>query len=241
MAVLFGDLIQENIDVVNSDAATLYLAGATSTQFQRFSSLGNYIYTYYRIISGNDWEVGLGYYNPDDNALGRTTVLKSRVAGVAGTARIVLAAGATVICTYPADKIVIKDESGNLTPNNLINCTVDGTNKVGFLHVPQNPQNPATGLSYVCTLDDAGKHIYTTTSGTTLFIPVSSSVSYPLGTVLTFINGSAGNVTVGILGADTLQLVNAASTGSRTLATTGMATAIKITTTKWYISGQGLT
>ena len=236
MAVLFGDLIQENIDVVNSDAATLYLAGATSTQFQPFSSLGNYIDTYYRIISGNNWEVGLGYYNPDDNTLGRTTVLKSRVAGVAGTTRIALAAGATVICTYPADKIVIKDENGKLTPNNLINCTVDGTDAVGFRDVPQNLK----AVSYTCVLSDASKHMFNTASSVDWTIPANETVAYRVGTVLTFVNGSAASSTIAII-TDTLQLVNTVSTGDRTLATNGMATAIKVTSTKWYVSGQGLT
>ena len=235
MTVLFGDLIQENIDVVNSDADTLYLTGATSTQFQPFSSLGDYTYTYYRIISGNDWEVGKGYYQ-ENNVLGREIVLKSRVAGVAGTAKITLAVGATVICTYPADKIVIKDESGNLTPNNLINCTADGTNAVGFLHVPQNLK----AITYTCVLADAGKHMFNTASSVNWVIPANATVAYPIGTVLTFVNGSAASSTITVT-TDTLQVVNSASAGTRTLATNGMATAIKVTATKWYISGQGLT
>ena len=236
MAVLFRDLIQENIDVVSSDADTLYLAGATSTQFQPFSSLGDYTYTYYRIISGNDWEVGKGYYQ-ENNVLIRETVLKSRVAGVAGATKITLAAGATVICTYPADKTVIKDESGNLTPNNLINCTVDGTNKVGFLHVPQNLK----ATTYTCVLADAGKHLFNTVSGVNWVI--SSVTSFPIGTVLTFINGSAASSTINVNagGGLILQLVNSASTGTRTLASNGMATAISVSASKWYISGAGLT
>jgi hypothetical protein len=36
-------------------------------------------------------------------------------------------------------------------------------------------------------------------------------------------------------------LVNSATTGTRTLAANGLATAWKITSTKWIISGAGLT
>jgi hypothetical protein len=59
--------------------------------------------------------------------------------------------------------------------------------------------------------------------------------------VLTFINeNAAGSLTIAIT-SDTLRLGGSSSTGSRTLAANGMATAIKITSTVWYISGTGLT
>jgi hypothetical protein len=40
---------------------------------------------------------------------------------------------------------------------------------------------------------------------------------------------------------DTLMLADAGTTGSRTLAAYGVATAIKIDSTQWLISGPGLT
>jgi hypothetical protein len=40
---------------------------------------------------------------------------------------------------------------------------------------------------------------------------------------------------------DTLLLAGVGTTGSRTLAPFGMATAVKITSTSWMISGSGLT
>ena len=62
-----------------------------------------------------------------------------------------------------------------------------------------------------------------------------------LGTAITFINDtSAGVVTIAIT-TDTLVFAGAGTTGSRTLAANGMATAIKIGTTRWMISGTGLT
>jgi len=47
-------------------------------------------------------------------------------------------------------------------------------------------------------------------------------------------------VTVAIT-SDTMYLAGTGTTGSRTLAEYGMATAIKMTSTTWLISGSGLT
>lgn len=117
--------------------------------------------------------------------------------------------------------------------------TVDGTNTVGFISIPQNAQ---TG-SYTLVLADAGKHIYHAAAAAvaTYTIPANSSVAYPIGTAISFINMSTNAVTIAIT-TDTLTLSNVAgSTGSRTLATYGTATAVKITSTSWIISGSNLT
>jgi len=121
----------------------------------------------------------------------------------------------------------------------LSSCTVDGTDKVGFLNIPQNSQSAA----YTLVLADAGKHIFHPVgdnNARTFTIPANSSVAYPIGTALTFINMAVANVTIAIT-TDTLVLSSAGTTGSRTLATNGSATCIKITSTSWLISGSGLT
>jgi len=82
--------------------------------------------------------------------------------------------------------------------------------------------------------------MFNTVSGVNWTIPANGSIAYAVGTVLTFVNGSAASSTIAIT-TDTMQLVNTATTGTRTLATNGMATAIKVTATNWYISGSGLT
>jgi len=126
---------------------------------------------------------------------------------------------------------------GTPTSGNLSNCTADGTNPVGFLNIPQNAQ---TG-SYTLVLSDAGKHLYRG-SGTaaTWTIPANSSVAYPVGTAITFINLSSTSVSIAIT-SDTMYLSSAGTTGTRTLANYGSATAIKIASTDWLISGSGLT
>lgn len=129
---------------------------------------------------------------------------------------------------------------GTPTSGTLSNCTVDGTNAVGYLNVPINSQSAA----YTLVLSDSGKtilHPSADTTARTFTIPANASVAFPLGTAVTFVNqNGAGTVTIAIT-TDTMRLAGAGTTGSRTLAANGIATALKITSTEWIISGTGLT
>jgi hypothetical protein len=142
--------------------------------------------------------------------------------------------GALVFATSPT---LVTPVLGTPTSGTLSNCTVDGTDSVGFRNIPQNIQ---TG-SYTLVLADAGKHIYRGSgSAATWTIPANGSVAYAIGTALTFINLSATAVSIAIT-TDTMYLSSAGTTGTRTLAQYGSATAVKITSTSWIISGSGLT
>jgi hypothetical protein len=111
---------------------------------------------------------------------------------------------------------------------------------IGYLNIPQNSQS----APYTLVLADSGKHILhpsADTSARTITIPANSSVAFAVGTAVTFINqDSAGVMTIAIT-TDTMRLAGAGTTGSRTLAANGIATAIKVTSTEWIISGTGLT
>lgn len=109
--------------------------------------------------------------------------------------------------------------------------------EVGYLNIPQNSQS----ANYTTVLADRGGHIYHPTSddnARTWTIPANSSVAYVIGTAITFINDQ-NTVTIAITD-DTLVWAEDGSTGSRTLAENGIATAIKVTSTRWLISGTGL-
>jgi hypothetical protein len=110
------------------------------------------------------------------------------------------------------------------------------TNAPGYLGCPQNTQNG----TYTTVMSDAGKHIYHTSgSAHTWTIDSNANVAYPIGTILTFINeNGGGNVTIAIT-SDTLRW--GSSTGSRTLAANGTATAIKVASTTWRLTGDGIT
>jgi len=126
---------------------------------------------------------------------------------------------------------------GTPTSGELNACTVN-TFKIGYLEVPQNIQATA----YTLVLADSGKHVFHASgaAAATYTIPANGSVAYPVGTAISFVNMSTNNVTIAIT-TDTLYLIGAGTTGSRTLAQFGSATALKISTTEWVISGTNLT
>lgn len=109
-----------------------------------------------------------------------------------------------------------------------------------YSNIPQNSQSAA----YTTVLEDAQKHILhpsADTTARTFTIDSNANVAYPLGTAITFINqASAGTLTISIT-SDTMRLAGAGTTGSRTLTANGIATAIKLTSTEWIISGTNLT
>ena len=112
------------------------------------------------------------------------------------------------------------------------------TLSIGYRGLPQN----SPGTNYTGVLSDAGKSIIMG-NALTFTIPANSSVAYPIGTTLTIVNGATGagqNCTIAIT-TDTLYQANTSgTTGSRTLAPLGIATAIKTSSTVWVISGVGL-
>ena len=144
--------------------------------------------------------------------------------------------GSAVFATSPT---LVTPALGTPSSGTLSNCTVDGTDAVGFRNIPQNSQS----ADYTLVLADNGKHIFHPVgdnNARTFTIPANSSVAYPIGTAISFINMAAAAVTIAIT-TDTLILSSAGTTGSRTLAQYGSVICIKITSTSWIISGSGLT
>lgn len=174
--------------------------------------------------AANTWELDATAYQTAQSVTG---IVKS-----SGTTRSAAVAG--------MDYVAPGGALGTPASGNLSNCTADGTSPVGFRNIPQNSQ----GANYTCVLADAGKHLLhpsADTTARTFTIPANSSVAYPIGTAITFVNqNGAGVVTIDIT-TDTMRLAGAGTTGSRTLAANGVATALKISATEWIISGGGLT
>lgn len=104
----------------------------------------------------------------------------------------------------------------------------------------QNIQSAA----YTLVASDIGKQILhpsADTTARTFTIPANSSVPFPIGTHIEFVNQNlAGTLTIAIT-TDTMRLAGAGTTGSRTLAANGIAIAVKLTATEWLIHGTGLT
>jgi hypothetical protein len=127
---------------------------------------------------------------------------------------------------------------GTPASGQLSSCTVDGTDKVGFLNIPQNSQSTA----YTTVLADSGKCIFhpsTDANARTFTIAANASVPYAIGTVIQFVNMTSQVVT--IANGDTMYLAGTGTTGNRSLAIYGVANAMKMTSTTWLITGSGLT
>ena len=143
-------------------------------------------------------------------------------------------AGANVTITNPWTVYLAVGKS-------YLGDNVDGNpanvDSVGFRGVPVNSQSAA----YQLVAADAGKsivHPITDNNARTFTIPANGTVPFPIGTTITFIN-LINTVTIAIT-TDTMYLAGAGTTGSRTLAAYGMATAVKVGATSWIISGSNL-
>jgi hypothetical protein len=103
--------------------------------------------------------------------------------------------------------------------------------------IPQNSQSAAYGILAA----DANKHLLHPTADNTartFTLPANTAIAFPVGTAITFVNQI--NVLTIAITDDTLTLAGANTTGSVTIAAGGMATAIKVTSTIWFISGAGI-
>lgn len=108
----------------------------------------------------------------------------------------------------------------------------------GYMGMPQVVVSSG-GKTLAAT--DAGKHIYVTTNNSqTITIPANTSVALPIGTTVVIVNASGISSSIAI-NTDTLRLANSTSTGTRSLASNGMCTLVKINSTEWIASGNGLT
>lgn len=111
MALVVYDRVQET--TTTSGTGSITLLGAVSG-FQSFAVVGNSNTTYYTITDGAAWEVGIGTYSTSGPTLARTTVLSN---SNGNTSPITLSGGlAQVFVTYPSEKSVNLDASGNVTP-----------------------------------------------------------------------------------------------------------------------------
>jgi hypothetical protein len=107
MPLVVKDRVQETSTTTGT--GTFTLAGAVSG-FQSFSVIGNANTTYYAIVGGAEWEVGLGTYTSSGTTLARNTILESSNGGTA----VNFSAGTkNVFVTYAAEKSLYVDASGN--------------------------------------------------------------------------------------------------------------------------------
>jgi hypothetical protein len=168
MALVLADRVFET--TTSTGSGTITLAGA-EPGYQSFSAVGNGNQTYYTITIDNDWEVGIGTYTASGTTLSRDTVLSSSASG----AKVTLPAGIKkVFVTYPSEKSVNLDVSGNIS---LSSAVISG---VGY---PSTDSDAATKL-YVDTL---------VAEGISYHAPVTYEVPNTTGNLtVTYNNGASG-------------------------------------------------
>ncbi len=172
--------------------------------------------------TGNN--IAIGFCSGAALTTGINNTIIGSLAGTAGTVCTVLIGAGTC-------QRVKVDDSGL-----YVNGSADPTN--GYLGLPVNSQS----VAYPLVLSDAGKtilHPITDNNPRTFTIPANATVAFPIGTTITFIN-MINTLTIAIT-TDTMYLAGIGTTGSRTLSQYGIATAVKITSTSWIISGNNLT
>lgn len=224
-------------------------SGTGTTTFQSANTSSNTTFT----LPGTDGTNGQAMTTDGSGNLGFSSVVSTGSSNTFTAAQTFRAANAVRSeAASTQDAIVIAGRAGGtssyaitLTPATLsasrtLTLPEPGENvTLGYLNSPVNSQSAA----YTLVLADSGKtilHPSTDANARTFTIPANGSVAYATGTVLTFINMTSQVVTIAIT-TDTMYLAGSGTTGSRSLAQYGIATAVKIDSTTWLISGNGLT
>lgn len=143
-----------------------------------------------------------------------------------------------------AEAAALTSDSTLLTPAGLAyavaNADGSSTDQPGFRGLVL--RDPGTS-NYTAVLGDHGRflrHESGDGSGDVYTIPANATVAFEVGTTLTFVNLDTNSLSIAIT-SDTMYLAGTTVSGTRTLAQNGMATAVKVSTTVWLISGPGLT
>jgi hypothetical protein len=127
-----------------------------------------------------------------------------------------------------------------LSPTGVLSgCTIDGTNKAGFLGTPSNIQI----ANYTTVLADNGKCIVHPASDPNVrvfYIGSHVNVAWPDGATITFTNWAVQLLAVSVV-TDTLVFSPTGGTGARSIPQYGTATArYSLAINSWLISGSGL-
>lgn len=217
MALALFDRVQET--TTTSGTGTVTLAGAVAG-FQSFAVVGNGNTCYYTIVDGSAWEVGIGTYSTTGPTLARTTVLSN---SDGNTSPITLSSNSKpVFLTYPAEKSVNLDASGNVSALGTVSSgtwqgsTVgvayggtgvtasSGANSVVLRDANQNiavnsvTQAVASTVSAAgtTTLTVASPHFQILTGTTTQTFKLPDATLLDPGSSWVFDNDSTGNMTV---------------------------------------------
>ena len=187
MALVLADRVQETTTTTGTGSVTL--DGAV-TGYQTFAVIGNGNTTFYTIADqgGANWEVGIGTYSTTGPSLSRDTVLASSNSGslvnfTSGTK--------TVFVTYPSEKSVNLNASGNVSPLGTVSSGTWQGSTVGVAYGGTGVTT-SSGANSVVLRDsninisanniDLGFQAIATSGGTTTFTAATSYFTQFTGT-----------------------------------------------------------
>ncbi len=198
--------------------------GGTASSLSAITKNNGDAYNYYVTSAGITWSLGSDQSDSGKFVLSNnTTPGAQNVFTADGTTFTVVDDLVASGCSGTGTRVVQADTNGKLTAT----LTTTG--------MSVNAQSAA----YPTVLADANNAIlHPTADNNARTFTIDGSVSYPVGTTIVFVN-QINTVTIAI-STDTLTLAGAGTTGSRTLAANGVATAVKVASGAWFISGSGL-
>jgi len=203
MALVVYDRVQET--TATTGTGTITLGGAVAG-YQSFAVVGNGNTTFYCIVNGSTWEVGIGTYSTTGPTLARTTVL-SNSSGT--TSPITLSGASNVFVTYPSEKSVNLDASGNVSPlgtiasgvwqGSTIQTAYGGTGVTTSSGASSNVLRDANSnitannflAGYTSTTSAAGTTVLTAASTYYQKLAGSTTQTYQLPIATTLSNGAA--------------------------------------------------
>lgn len=180
MALVLADRVKDTTTTTGTGAITL--ADAAPVGFRTFgAAIGNGNTTYYTIagVGTSEWEVGIGTYTASGTSLSRDTVLSSSNAG----SLVNFSAGVKdVFVTYPAEKSVNYDTSGNVNIS-ITGSAASATNLLGGTANSIPYQTGAGATTFLAT----GTGVLVASGGAPSWsqTPTLTSVALTSGTVST--------------------------------------------------------
>jgi hypothetical protein len=137
-------------------------------------------------------------------------------------------AGALVFAESPS---LVTPVLGTPASGNLTNCTVEGTNTIGYRKIPQSGSEKTT--AYTLATTDVGKLIGIGSSGS-IVVPNSTFAN---GDAVSLFNNTAGNVTITLNTTTAYLSGTATAKASVALLARGVATVLFYSGTVCVVSG----
>lgn len=221
-----------------SGQANIFLQAGLGYKFVLQNSLATVIWTVDNVTAAGTMSLqNASNVNITGGTIGAGVTLNATVNVAAGNivGAVAIANGGTGQTTAATARAALgaAASGANTDITSVGGSTTINTYSIGYRDIPSIV---ATG-AYVITAGINGHCIDITTGGVT--IPANGTLALPIGFTFSVYNNSSSSQTIAIT-TDTMRLAGSATTGTRTLAQRGWATARKVAATEWVITGAGI-